>query len=64
MESVKIGDRAPGFSLPSETGETVDIGDYIGRKTSSLIFLSQGQYRRVHERGVRLQGQLRRVQEY
>ncbi|MGH7849762.1 MAG: peroxiredoxin [Thermodesulfobacteriota bacterium] len=38
MESVKIGDRAPGFSLPSESGESVDIGDYIGRKPVVLFF--------------------------
>jgi len=38
MESVKIGDRAPVFSLPSETGEGVDIGDYIGRKPIVIFF--------------------------
>src|SRR3990167_764257 len=38
MESVKIGDRAPGFSLPSESGETVDIGGYIGRRPVVLFF--------------------------
>ena len=37
-ESVKIGDRAPGFSLPSESGETVDIGNYIGKIPVVLFF--------------------------
>lgn len=38
LESVKIGDRAPAFSLPSESGESVDIGDYIGRKPVVIFF--------------------------
>lgn len=38
MEPVKIGDRAPAFSLPSESDEIVDIGDYIGRKPVVLFF--------------------------
>ena len=37
-EAVKIGDRAPAFSLPSESGETVNIGDYIGRRPIVLFF--------------------------
>ena len=37
-ESVKIGDRAPGFSLPSESGENVDIGNYIGKIPVVLFF--------------------------
>ncbi len=37
-ESVRIGDLAPGFSLPSESGEIVDIRDYIGRKPVVLFF--------------------------
>jgi peroxiredoxin Q/BCP len=35
---VSIGNRAPSFSLPSENGETVDIGDYIGKKPVVLFF--------------------------
>jgi len=38
MKPVKIGDRAPVFSLPSETGVVVDIGDYIGKKPIVLFF--------------------------
>ena len=37
-EAVEIGDRAPGFSLPSENGETVNIGDFIGKKPIVLFF--------------------------
>jgi peroxiredoxin Q/BCP len=35
---VSIGNRAPSFSLPSESGETVDIGDYIGKRPVVLFF--------------------------
>ncbi|MCI0482177.1 MAG: peroxiredoxin [Candidatus Dadabacteria bacterium] len=38
MEPVKIGDRAPSFSLPSESGEIVNTGDYIGKKPVVLFF--------------------------
>lgn len=37
-ERVKIGDRAPVFSLPSESGEIVSLGDYIGKKPLVLYF--------------------------
>ncbi len=37
-EPVKVGDRAPAFSLPSESGETVNVGDYIGRRPMVLFF--------------------------
>jgi len=37
-EPVKIGDKAPLFSLPSESGETVSLGDYIGKKPVVLFF--------------------------
>lgn len=38
MKPVKIGDRAPVFSLPSESGETVNMGDYIGKRPVVLFF--------------------------
>ncbi|HVY54312.1 MAG TPA: redoxin domain-containing protein, partial [Thermodesulfobacteriota bacterium] len=37
-EPVKIGDRAPVFSLPSESGETVSLGEYVGKKPVVLFF--------------------------
>lgn len=36
--AVKIGDRVPVFSLPSESGEIVNLGDYIGRVPVVLFF--------------------------
>jgi len=37
-ESVKIGDPAPNFALFSETGEAVELQDYIGTKSVVLFF--------------------------
>jgi peroxiredoxin Q/BCP len=37
-EPVRIGNRAPSFSLPSESGEIVNLSDYIGRKPVVLFF--------------------------
>ena len=37
-EPVKIGDKAPLFGLPSESGETVSLADYIGKKPIVLFF--------------------------
>lgn len=36
--SVREGDRAPGFELPAAPGETVDVGELIGRETVVLFF--------------------------
>jgi peroxiredoxin Q/BCP len=38
QDPVKIGDRAPVFSLPSESGKPVNLGDYIGKKPVVLYF--------------------------
>ncbi|HKQ33168.1 MAG TPA: peroxiredoxin, partial [Thermodesulfobacteriota bacterium] len=37
-DPVKIGDKAPVFSLPSESGEPVNLGDYFGEKPVVLYF--------------------------
>jgi len=37
-EPVKIGDKAPVFSLLSDNGETVSLGNYIGKKPVVLYF--------------------------
>ena len=36
--SVKIGDTAPDFTLPSQSGEPVSLKDFIGKKTVVLYF--------------------------
>lgn len=37
-ESVKIGDSAPNFALFSETGDAVELQEYIGTKPVVLFF--------------------------
>lgn len=36
--AVREGDRAPGFALPASPGETVDVGELIGRQPVVLLF--------------------------
>ena len=38
MAELKIGDRAPDFTLPSTIGEKVKLGDYLGKKNVVLVF--------------------------
>lgn len=35
---IQIGDRAPGFSLPNQSGDLVNIGDLIAKKPLVLYF--------------------------
>jgi len=37
-ESIKVGDIAPNFALFSETGEAVELQDYLGKKPIVLFF--------------------------
>lgn len=36
--SVQVGDRAPDFTLPAQSGESVRLSDYLGRKVVVLYF--------------------------
>ncbi len=36
--SLMVGDRAPGFTLPSEPGNQVDVGALIGKEKVVLLF--------------------------
>jgi thioredoxin-dependent peroxiredoxin len=38
MASIHVGDRAPAFSLPSQTGERVSLAEFQGRKAVVLFF--------------------------
>jgi peroxiredoxin Q/BCP len=38
MPTLKIGDRAPDFSLPSQDGKMVSLADYRGKNTVVLFF--------------------------
>lgn len=35
---LEVGDKAPDFSLPSSTGETISLKDYLGKKRVVLYF--------------------------
>lgn len=37
-EGVKVGDRAPDFELPIDSGEKIRLSDFIGKKTVVLYF--------------------------
>jgi peroxiredoxin Q/BCP len=37
-KGVKVGDRAPDFTLPSLTGEPVSLESFIGKKNIVLYF--------------------------
>jgi peroxiredoxin Q/BCP len=38
MAAIKVGDRGPNFSLPSQTGTTVNVSDLIGKKSLVIYF--------------------------
>ena len=38
MVKVKMGDRAPDFTLPSSTGENVSLSEFLGKKNVVLFF--------------------------
>ncbi|NCR59329.1 MAG: peroxiredoxin [Microcystis aeruginosa LL13-06] len=38
MAAIKVGDRVPNFSLPSQTGTTVNVTDLIGKKSLVIYF--------------------------
>ncbi|MBN2355460.1 thioredoxin-dependent thiol peroxidase [candidate division KSB1 bacterium] len=38
MKTLKVGDTAPDFSLPSSTGETISLQDFLGKKRVILYF--------------------------
>ena len=35
---VKVGDKAPDFALPSQSGEIVKLSDFLGRSSAVLYF--------------------------
>lgn len=37
-QAVEIGQKAPGFTLPSTTGGTISLGQFLGRKVVLLEF--------------------------
>jgi cytochrome oxidase Cu insertion factor (SCO1/SenC/PrrC family) len=35
---LKVGDRAPDFALPDQRGQTIKLGDFLGKKSVVLAF--------------------------
>ena len=35
---LKVGERAPDFALEDQKGQTIKLGDYLGKKTVVLAF--------------------------
>ena len=35
---LKVGDKAPNFSLPNQNGENVTLDDFLGKKVVLWIF--------------------------
>jgi len=35
---VKVGDKAPDFTLPSQMGDNVTLSEYLGKKNMVLYF--------------------------
>jgi hypothetical protein len=54
--SLKIGDQAPDFTLPSADGDDVSLADYRGKKRSSCTSAWARGERRASSRVVDLQG--------
>ena len=36
--TLKVGDKAPDFSLPDQTGKQVKLSDFLGKKNVVLAF--------------------------
>jgi len=47
---LNVGDKAPDFSLPSDSGANVSLKDFKGH-TLVLFFLSQSRHPGLHQRG-------------
>jgi len=45
LEKVKVGDKAPDFTLPSQTGEKVTLSQFFGKKNIVLYFYPKDESR-------------------
>jgi peroxiredoxin Q/BCP len=43
--AVKVGDKAPNFTLPSQMGDEVTLSEYIGKKNIVLYFYPKDETR-------------------
>ena len=51
MSELKIGDMAPDFCLPTQSGEQLSLADLKGCKTVLTILLPKGQHLGLHAGG-------------
>ncbi len=42
MATIKIGDKAPDFTGPANTGKAVSLSDYKGKKVALVIYVRDG----------------------
>ena len=45
MKKIQVGDRAPDFTLPSQTGESITLSDFFGKKNIVLYFYPKDETR-------------------
>lgn len=38
VAALEVGDRAPGFELPSTRGDTIKLADFAGKKDVVILF--------------------------
>jgi len=50
---LKIGNQAPDFTLKSDTGADVSLGDFKGKR-GSVVLLPQSQHARLNDGSVRV----------
>ncbi len=58
---MEIGDTAPDFELPDQQGKTGAPEPVSGKKPRGGLFLSEGRYQRLHDRGLRVPRRFRKV---
>ena len=45
MSKIKVGDKAPDFTLPSQTGENITLSKFFGKKNIVLYFYPKDESR-------------------
>ena len=56
--TVKVGDKAPDFTLPSQMGDNVTLSEFLGKKKDSPLLLSERRNRGLHKRSMQFPRQL------